>query len=84
MFSIEQIIVVVFCIVACGYTSYKSGFDEGGKVTTAVYMAIMSEFLRQKMGDDWVLNTLGKDNNRFARFMETELIPEEEQNDHAA
>ena len=34
MFSIEQIIVVVFCIVACGYTSYKSGFDEGGKVTT--------------------------------------------------
>ena len=53
-------------------------------MTTAVYMAIMSEFLRQKMGDDWVLNTLGKDNNRFARFMETELMPEEEQNDHAA
>ena len=44
MFSIEQIIVVVFCIVACGYTSYKSGFDEGGKVTTAVYMQSCPSF----------------------------------------
>jgi len=76
MLSIEQILVVVACVVGAGWTSYHIGFKKGSQVSIIIYMAVMEEFLIKKMGTQWVLNTLGKDNNRFARFMENELKEE--------
>lgn len=75
--SIEQVLVLVACVVGAGWTSYHLGFQKGSQVSIVIYMTIMQSFLEKKMGSQWVLNTLGKDNNRFARFMETELIEEE-------
>jgi hypothetical protein len=75
--SIEQALVIVACVLGAGWSSYHIGFQKGSQVSVILYMAIMEEFLKKKMGSQWVLNTLGKDNNRFSRFMETELIEEE-------
>lgn len=75
--SIEQVLVLVACVVGAGWSSYHIGFQKGSQVSIVIYMAIMEEFLKKKMGAQWVLNTMGKDNNRFARFMEKELVEEE-------
>jgi hypothetical protein len=36
-------------------------------------MAIIEEFLSKKMGEEWFKITFGKENQIFARFVETEL-----------
>ena len=73
MLSIEQFLIMLACVGGCGYTSYYIGFKKGGQIHTAVYMAIIEEFLSKKMGEEWFRNTFGKENQIFARFIETEL-----------
>ena len=73
MLSMEQFFLMVACVGGCGYTSYYIGFKKGGTVHTIVYMSILEEFLSKKMGNEWFQDMFGKDNKKFARFIETEL-----------
>lgn len=73
MLSIEQFFIMVSCVGGCGYSSYYLGFKKGGQIHTTVYMAILEEFLSKKMGNEWFQDMFGKDNKKFARFIETEL-----------
>lgn len=73
MLSLEQFFLLLACMSGCAWTSYHLGFKRGGQIHSAVFMAIMEEFLTKKMGADWFKMTFGKDNNRFTAFVENEV-----------
>lgn len=50
--TLIEIVIVVFCLVGCAYSSYQAGQQRGIEIGGLVYSALMEDFLRQKLGED--------------------------------